>query len=85
MPVVLDLKPKTEEMLRKAVRIRGIETNDYIESLIERDAGFLSMEERLAPMRKQFEESRMTEEELDEFFDEVRQKAFEERFPNGRP
>lgn len=81
MTVVLDLNPKTEELLRKAVKARGVEVSGYLESLIEKDAAFLSIEERLEPARKSFEESGMTEDELDEFMNGVLAKVRAEKRP----
>ncbi len=84
MTVVLELKPKTEELLQKAIKVRGVEPSGYIESLIERDAAFLSVEERLEPVRRSFEESRITEDELDEFMNGVLKKVRAERKPKNK-
>jgi len=85
MTVAVDLDAKTEELLRKAAMKNGVELDEYLRSLIDRDLRRLTLDERLAPVRKSVAESDMTEEELDEFFEGVRQRAFEERYPRGRP
>lgn len=49
--------------------------SDLIEQAITRP----TVDEVLAPFRKQVAESGMSDEELDEFFQGVREKAFQER------
>lgn len=82
MTVVVELRPKTEELLRRAADEQGVGVDGYIESLIEKDAKRFSVEERLAPVRKSFEESGMTEEDLDNFMNSIRAKARAERKQN---
>lgn len=79
MSVVLVLKPRTEELLRRAVKARGLEMNGYLESLIEKDYERLSLEERLKPVREGFETSGMTEEELDDFMNGILRKVRSEK------
>lgn len=79
MTVLVELKPKTEELLLKAASENGVGVDGYIESLIEKDAERLSLEERLAPVRKNFQESGMTEDDLDKFMNGVRAKVRAER------
>ena len=79
MTVVVELRPKTEELLRKAADAQGVGVDGYIEFLIEKDAERLSLEERLAPVRKSFEQSGMTEDGLDKFMNGVRAKVRAER------
>ncbi len=82
MSVVLELEPKVEEALKKKAVSKGLTFQDYVTDLISKD---ILIDELLAPVRKQFEESQMTEEELDDFFNDIREQAFKERYPNGRP
>ena len=67
MSLVVDLDPKVEEALKKKAAGKGTPVDSYIKSLIEQDVAFQTIEEQLEPVRRQFEESKMTEEELDEF------------------
>lgn len=79
MKVVLELNPEVEQALLERARSTGFDLNDYVEELIRKDVDGVLLDEQLAPVRKQFEESRMTEDELDEFMNGVREKAFRER------
>lgn len=82
MSVVLDLEPNVAAALKSKADARGLAFDDYLEEVLRRE---VALDELLAPVRKQFAESNMSEEDLDEFFEKVRQTAFEERYPNGRP
>jgi signal recognition particle GTPase len=67
MSLVVDLDPKTEEALKKKAAVKGTAVDTYVKALIEQDVAFQAIEQRLEPVRQQFEESKMTEDELDEF------------------
>lgn len=85
MTVVLTLKPEVEEALQKKADAKGSALSSYVEELIQKDVDLgPTLDEILAPVRKQFDDSGMTEEELDDFLDGVREKAFRERQSNGR-
>lgn len=82
MSVVIDLEPEVEAVLTERAIVRGLPLNNYVAELVSRQ---INLDKRLAPIRKQFEESGMTEDELDEFMNGVRRQAFKDRYPNGRP
>ncbi len=82
MTVVLELKPELEEAIKKKAAAAGSSVNGYLEELVRKE---IHLDEILAPVRKQFEDTGMTEDELDDFFSGIRRKSFEERYPNGRP
>ncbi|MGI8543228.1 MAG: hypothetical protein ACR2MD_07065 [Aridibacter sp.] len=85
MTVVIELKPETEEALHKKARANGFEVNVYLEKLIEKDIRQeKTIDEILAPVRQEFEESGMSEEELDDFLNGVREKAWQDRQANGQ-
>lgn len=83
MTVILELNPKTEEVLQRKAHARGDDLRGYLEEVIQKEADRVSLDERLAPVRKQFEESGMSEEQLDEFLNGVRRTINEERRANG--
>ena len=84
MTVVLELKPEVERALQKKAEAKGSPVNAYVEELIQKDVDLgPTLDEILAPVRKQFDDSGMTEEELDDFMNGVREKAFRERQSNG--
>ncbi len=84
MTVVLELKPEIEEALQKKARDNGFEVNGYLEKLIEKDIDRTkTIDEILAPVRQEFEESGMTEDELDEFIEEIREEVYQEKSGNS--
>ncbi len=84
MTVVLELKAEVEEALRKKALANGFDIDVYLQRLIERDVERAkTLDEILAPARKSFAESGMTEEELNEIIDRERQ-AFRDEKNNQR-
>lgn len=80
MTVVLELKPEIEEALQKKANARGFPLTAYVEELIRKDVDRgPTLDEILAPVRKQFDDSGMTEEELDEFVNDLREKVWQEK------
>ena len=83
MTVVLELKPEIEAALQKKARDNGFEVNVYLEKLIEKDIDRTkTIDEILAPVCQEFEESGMTEDELDEFIEEIRGEVYQEKSGN---
>lgn len=83
MTVVLELKPEIEEALQKKAKAKGFEVNVYLEKLVEKDVEHQkTLDEILAPIRKNFADSGMTEEELDTLIESERQAMWEEK--NGK-
>ena len=78
MSIVLELEPEVETALERKASAKGLSLNDYIEELVRKE---IVLDEILAPVRQQFAENGMTEDDLDKFFNGVRQKVFEERYP----
>jgi len=80
MTVVLELKPEIEEALQKKAKANGFELNVYLEKLIEKDVDRAkTIDEILAPVHRDFDESGMNEEELDFFLDDLREKVWQEK------
>lgn len=85
MTVVLELKPETEEALQKKAKAKGFEVNVYLENLIEKDIHEgKTIDEILAPVRQEFDESGMSEDELDEFLNGVREKVWQDKQANNQ-
>ena len=60
----------------------GRDVAEYVRLLIERDIeGPSAVDQALAPFRRQVEESGMTDDELGEFFEEVREEVWQTRNP----
>jgi hypothetical protein len=91
MSITLHLAPETERVLKEKAARAGQTLESYIEGLAEREARGTNgvptdargvrtaLDELLAPVRKEFEESGMTEEELTEFLTEVRDEVRREK------
>ena len=82
--VTVTLPPDTERKLREKATSAGLTLETYLSRLAETDAtnGTLprnaTFDEILAPIRKGFAESGMTEDELTELFHEARQEVWQE-------
>ena len=79
MTIQISLSPSTEQKLRSSANASGQPLEVYATRLLEYAAQSLAAEEALAPFRKQVLESGMTDEDLDTLFDQLREKAFQER------
>ena len=67
-------------MLEEKAKSSGKDVAEYVESLIEKDIDRpKTLDEILAPIRKNFAESGMTEEDLDELIETERQAMWEEK------
>lgn len=82
MSVLVELDADVEAALEQKAINKGLPLSHYVAELVSKE---INLDKRLAPIRKQFADSGMTEEDLDEFMIGVRKQAFKERYPNGRP
>ena len=83
MTVILELKPEIEEALQKKARDNGFEVNVYLEKLIEKDIDRAkTLDEILAPFRREVEESGITDDELDALVEETREEIYQEKSGN---
>ncbi|MCY7348471.1 MAG: hypothetical protein LH614_19940 [Pyrinomonadaceae bacterium] len=70
-------------ILEERAKGSGKDIAEYVESLIEQDIDKRkTLDEILAPLRRNFAESGMTEDELDELIETERQAMWEEK--NGK-
>ena len=79
MTVVLELEPEIEEALQKKASVDGKDIQNYIKDSLKKLALQPSLDEILAPVRQDFEESGMSEDELNEFIDDLREKVWQEK------
>lgn len=80
MSLVVELKPEVEEALKKKAAAKGSAVDTYVRQLIEKDIGpGPTYEEVMAPLWKDFEESGMTDDELNELIEKERQAIWEEK------
>ena len=88
MTITIDLPSEVEAKIKTQASHDGVEVEDYVKTLIEEAAkrreriekeSEKSFAEILAPVHKEFEESGMSEEELDEFIEELREEVWQEK------
>jgi len=85
MTVVLELKPEIEEALQEKAKANGFEVNIYLEKLIEKDVDRAkTLDEILAPFRREVEESGVTDDELDVLVEEAREEIYQEKLAKER-
>ena len=77
MNLTIKLSPDEEKKLGERAARNGQDLTAYVHQLIERDIQVV--DEALAPFRRQVEESGISEEGLDVFFEEVREEVWQEK------
>jgi len=83
MTLTIQVPKNIGAVLEEKARNQGKEVAEYVENLIEKDIDLRqTLDEILAPLRKDFAESGMTEDDLDELIKSERQAMWEEK--NGR-
>lgn len=75
MTLTLALSAEAEARLRERAAAAGKDTAEYAARLLEEAVATPSLDEILAPFRRQVDESDMTEEQLQEFFTNVRDRS----------
>lgn len=75
--VTIDLPLEIKTALEK--KANGEDIKVFIQRLVSTQALRPSLDEVLTPVRKEFAESGMTEDDLDGFMNSVREKAFQDR------
>lgn len=80
MSLTITLKPETEAKLKNRAVALGCEVGDYVENLIEKELDKpKTLDEIFAPVRREFEESGMTEDELDDLIYQARREVYAEK------
>ncbi len=80
MTLTLHLPPETAAWLRARAAARGQDVAAYLQQLIEEDRRTEPpLKEILAPLRKDVEESGVTDEELDALVEEIREEIWQEK------
>lgn len=88
MTITIELPPDVEESVLTQATKDGLPIGDYVTSLIKEGVrrraevdrlAALPFDELLAPVRREFKESGMTESELDALTEEVREEIWQEK------
>jgi cytochrome P450 len=64
MLLSIEIPPQTEARLRQQAKAAGQEMPEYVSQLIERSTTKSSLDELLAPLRKHFADTGISDEEL---------------------
>jgi hypothetical protein len=74
------LKPETETLLINRAAAKGCNIDDYVKKLVEEDSNKMrTLDEIFAPVRKEFDESGMTEDEFDDLIYQARREVYAEK------
>ncbi len=85
MTVTLEFKPEIEKALRAKAFSGGVDIDVYLERLVERDLRRkASLDAVLAPFRREVEESGISDEEFDQFVEEIRDEVYQEQLAADR-
>jgi len=80
MTLTIELKPETEARLKNRAVALGYEVDNFVENLIEKELNKpKTLDEIFAPVRREFEKSGMTEDELDELIYQARREYYAEK------
>ncbi|HSK70131.1 MAG TPA: hypothetical protein VK892_00440 [Pyrinomonadaceae bacterium] len=88
MTITIDLPSEVEAKIKTQASHDGVEVEDYVKTLIEEAAkrrerieklAEKSFDEILAPIRRGFQESGMSEDEIMEMFEEAREEVWQEK------
>ena len=80
MSITIDLPPETEKKLQAKAARFGEDVPHYISRLIEKDIDAArKLDEILAPVRKGFADSAMSDKELEQMFEEACEEVWVER------
>ena len=71
----IPLSPDTEETLRDRAKANGQDVSSYAARLLQEALSMPSVDDLLAPFRKQVEESGITDEELHHLGEELRREV----------
>lgn len=84
MTLSIPLSPQAEEKLRQRAAAAGVDPNVYVLQLLEDVFTKPDINEILAPFREQVAKSGMTDEQLETFYDDLRNEAWQDRQDNGK-
>jgi hypothetical protein len=77
--LTINISPEVQARLAERAKNSGQDIVEYVEVLVAEQISRPTLDEILAPVRREFAESGMTEDELDEFLYSMRRKVKEEK------
>ena len=79
MEITITLPEEVERALGRRAAASGQDVKAFVEEMVKEQALRLTLDEILKPVREEFAESGMTEEELDELIKAERRAMWEEK------
>jgi hypothetical protein len=79
MTITINLRPEQERRLAERAAGAGQDVAAYVHRLIDRDIDAESLDAILAPVRRNFDESGMTDDDLAALVEEVRDDNWREK------
>ena len=80
MEITINIPPEMQDKLQQRATDAGRDIAEYVEKLIEKHISDPpGIDEMLAPVRKQFEQTSLTEDELDDLVEEIREEVWQEK------
>ena len=76
MTLTINLPKDVGAALENKAKLSGRDATEFVEDLVMKEVNSPSLDEILAPFRRQVEESGITDEELDELFTKARKEVF---------
>ena len=77
MTLTISLPKEVGAALADRAKLRGQEATEFVADLVTHEVRSPSLDEILAPFRRQVEASGITDEELDNLFTEARKEVFQ--------
>ncbi len=78
MSISIPLSPDAEAKLRERAQAAGEDITSYAARVLDDALTTPSVDELLAPFRKQVDDSGMTDDKLDDFYEGLRDKVWDE-------
>ncbi|MBA5868346.1 MAG: hypothetical protein GDA67_16760 [Nitrospira sp. CR1.3] len=82
MTLNITLQTDTETKLRERAQAEGEDVDSYAARLLEDAVSAPSIDDLLAPFRREVDESGMSDAQLDEFYADLRTKSVDGRRPD---
>jgi hypothetical protein len=80
MTLTIHVRENTKAVLEEKAKTSGKAFVEYVEELLEKEADKpKTIDEILAPFRREVETSGITDEEFDDFIEEIRDEIYQEK------
>jgi hypothetical protein len=80
--LTINITPEARDALQKRANENGQRIEDLVEQIVNQQALRPMLDSRLAPVRLQIAESGISEGDLDEFLNGVREEVWQEKHPH---